>query len=391
MQEKEKPKRPPGARLGKGVAKTEIIRYVINKNKEVKESDIKKHLREKYNIRDPNNIEDHLKKLKTKYNCLEQIQPRRNGFDSHWIIRKIENLQNIRNHFPEIPLKDYEKSLDIIVKERLFDTRSRIAPRFRDMLSLSDSFFEMCLTTDFGVLTEKANEMYKYGAGSALAKRAEKSVRAVYFECMKRLSRTDDFLRIDFTLYINDSPILENFKKSKISFPWVKISKERFLKILEEIPIMEWEEISSNKLNHRILEELADRIYFEILHKLEENLPKEFQGIPKKILTEVQNAIFTKIVTTESEEMCENILELKYYQEITRVWGPYTLFKYAFYSDIKKGTVSSKEISYVQRLKTESCTFIDSEKVEPMSVQQRVDGDFYTHFKDMALLFDNFY
>jgi hypothetical protein len=378
MQEKEKPKRPPGARLGRGIAKTEIIRYVINKNNPVTESDIKKHLREKYNIRDPNNIEDHLKKLKTKYNCLEQIQPLRNGLDSYWIIEKIENLQN-------------EKSLDIIVKERLFDTRSRIAPRFRDMLSLSDSFFEMCLTTDFEVLTETANEMYKYGAGSALAKRAEKCICAVYPECIKRLSRTDDFLRIDFTLYINDSPILENFKKSKISFPWVEISKERFLEILEEIPIMEWGEISFNKLNPRILEELADRIYFEILHKLEKNRPEEFQEIPKKILTKVQNAIFTKIVTTESEEMCENILELKYYQEITRVWGPYTLFKYAFYSDIKKGTVSSKEISYVQRLKTESCTFIDSEKVEPMSVQQRVDGDFYTHFKDMALLFDNFY
>jgi hypothetical protein len=33
----------------------------------------------------------------------------------------------------------------------------------------------------------------------------------------------------------------------------------------------------------------------------------------------------------------------------------------------------------------------DSEEVEPMSVQQRVNGDFYTHFKNMALLFDNFY
>ncbi len=96
-------------------------------------------------------------------------------------------------------------------------------------------------------------------------------------------------------------------------------------------------------------------------------------------------------MTKGSEETCENILELKYYQEMTRVWGPYTLLKYAFYSDIKKGTVPSKEISYVQRLKAKSCVFTDSNEVEPMSITQRVNGNFYTYFKNMALIFDNFY
>jgi hypothetical protein len=385
MHEKEKTKRCRGDRLGKNVVKTEIIKYVISKNDAVTGSDIKLHLREKYGIVDKNNIENHLKKLKTEYHCIEQIEPLRNGFESKWIVKKIENLEKIRQHFPEIKLNKCKKSLDIVLKERLFGQTSTNNLNFRYQLSVSTSFFDMCIKTDIETLYSKANEIYQYGEGFEKAQNVKKCVNEVYTECIKRISIEPNIWLVVCNEYINDSSISDIYRNSLKCFPNVEISEERFRKILEEMPIMSWEEMSSEELHLKIVKEISIKISAEIFQKALEETHLEFLKISEEILNKMSKEIYKRIVSENLEEMCNKISELKFYQDLINSLSPRIIFEHFFHRDIIEGTVSSEEKDFVIKKKdTESNR---GTKTEPISVRLTDDSDVYAFLRQKDIVF----
>lgn len=145
VQIEKKEDRSPGDRLPIGKVKTEIILYVLCKNDTVLVTDLIKHLREKYGIRNKKNINNHLKELKDKY--IEKIEPERNGFENRWNITKIEHLRNINQDYGDISLKN-EKSYNIILKENEIDIEDKHHHDIKAMLRLSAQFFFMLLNSN---------------------------------------------------------------------------------------------------------------------------------------------------------------------------------------------------------------------------------------------------
>src|SRR5665647_1687162 len=139
--------RNQGEHLRRNEVKAGIIEFIISSKGAVPEPEIRKYLGKKYEIEDQGNIKNHLRDLQRRpYSCIEKIPPKP-GFANKWDIKKIENLRNIRLHFPEIRLNIYEKSLNIVIEERDYNSGTPNANRFRVQLFLSVSFFDMCLKT----------------------------------------------------------------------------------------------------------------------------------------------------------------------------------------------------------------------------------------------------
>ena len=90
-----KENRTQGESLPIGKAKAEIILYILSKNGAVPVTDLIKHLKEKYGIRNKKNINKHLDDLENDY-CIDKIDPIRDGFENKWDITKREHLRNIK-------------------------------------------------------------------------------------------------------------------------------------------------------------------------------------------------------------------------------------------------------------------------------------------------------
>jgi hypothetical protein len=90
-----KENRNPGESLPIGKVKAEIILYILSKNGAVPVTDLIKHLKEKYGIRNKKNINKHLDDLENDY-CIDKIDPIRDGFENKWDITKREHLRNIK-------------------------------------------------------------------------------------------------------------------------------------------------------------------------------------------------------------------------------------------------------------------------------------------------------
>jgi transposase len=137
--------RCPGERLPTGAVKTEIISYVLSRNGAVPVSDLIKHLRDKYGIKNKKNIANHLDELKDIY--LEKIGPSLNGKENQWDITKIYHLININNDYRDILLM-CDKSFNIILEVNEIDVEDKEYRDIKRMLMHSVHFFKMFLDSN---------------------------------------------------------------------------------------------------------------------------------------------------------------------------------------------------------------------------------------------------
>jgi hypothetical protein len=166
--------RNPGDRLPIGEAKAEIIKYILSQNEAVLTTEIKKYLKERYGIRNKKNIDNHLIDLKGD-KCIEKIDPIKNGLENRWDITKKEHLKNIwgkiledkkeENPFKKINLNKHEKSIQIVLEEFGYDTKSRDYNYRFIQLYMSPSFFNECLKTDIETLISRAWNIFQYNDG----------------------------------------------------------------------------------------------------------------------------------------------------------------------------------------------------------------------------------
>lgn len=300
MLKKEKIKRKRGERVGKNVVKTEIINFILSKNDAVTGLDIKRHLREKYNIVDKNNIEDHLRKLGSEYHCIEQIKPQINGYDNKWIITKIESLQNIREYYPSIQLNRYKKSLNIIFQEQiserfpLRENRTYIR-QLRIQLYLSISFFDMCLKNDIKTLFDKADHIYRLEEGFDYLENIKDSINELYTKYISQISVSSDIWLAAYNKNINASLELEFCQNSKKCSSDFGLSKENLLDILTDRDLyldpIEWKTRFAEefviKTTHSISHKMLNKIALKSEKKSEESLKKESIYILDKVLEEI--------------------------------------------------------------------------------------------------------
>jgi len=286
-----KENRNPGESLPIGKVKAEIILYILSKNGAVPVTDLVKHLKEKYGIRNKKNINKHLDDLENYY-CIEKIDPIRDGFENKWDITKREHLRNIKkkteneNCFKEIKLNAYEKAVNII--------RDEVAPRIGPMrqmeffvlLTLSNSYFTECLITDVDTLYAQAFELYLLGKDKYEEKQIEieelyikKLINDVYKKSKRRIQKNPK--------YYSDTEISEElFTKilESISFPWEKASLgTEGEAIVKELSVKLSGEISTQKSKKKH-EEMLTKISEEIFEKLMEGLPEILSEKISKII-----------------------------------------------------------------------------------------------------------
>jgi hypothetical protein len=208
-----KEKRNQGDHLPPGAVQADIIKYVLSKINDVPEPDIRIYLKDKHGIRDKKNIKRHLNLLKTN-GCIEIVSKGGGEDENIWDITNVENLKNVTERvkeekikekgcYKEIDLKKYEKTLNVILKESGYDTKSLVGLRFYIQLSLSQSFFDICIDNGIKSLYSGAWENHKDGYGYKNNQLIKKNLE----EC--------------YDMYIIDNPN-------------IKMSMEKFEKFIEK-------------------------------------------------------------------------------------------------------------------------------------------------------------
>ncbi|AKB43046.1 MULTISPECIES: hypothetical protein [Methanosarcina] len=389
--------RKRGDHLKRNEIKAGIIELIIGSNGAVSEPKIREILEKKYKIIDQKNIKNHLTDLKNS-SCIVKI-PAKSGFANYWDIKKIENLKNIRFKFPAIQLNKYEKSLDIVLKERalketLFHVDSPRAYKFRDQLFLSISFFDMCINNDLETLYDRAYKIYRSNEGYDEYQIIKKRIIEVYTEKIKRISINPSIWLVTYSRYLDISLNPDVHKNSLNRFPKIELSEEEFRKILEETPLR-WKEVPRGKLALKFVEELSQKISYELLPKMLKEMPKEFLEIPQEIfnkiseeiLTKMSEEIFIEIIAENPKELYDKIFEIKFHQYSMRGLSSDIIFQHCVDRDFADGTESLGEEEFMNiirekvALTKKECLLIDA--TDPVS-----DLDDPLHgLKDL----DNFY
>lgn len=348
--------RNPGESLPIGKVKAEIILYILSKNGAVPVTDLIKHLKEKYGIRNKKNIRKHLEDLENDH-CIEKIDPIRDGFENKWDITKREHLKNIKektekeNCFREIKLNTYEKAVNV--------TRDEVSPIIGPMrqkesfilLALSDSYFTECLITDVDTLYAQASELYLLGKDKHEEKEIE--IKDLYIKQLINEVHTKSIRRIQ--------------KNSKY-YSGIEISEELFEKILDNI-LFPWEKASHGTEVEAIVKELSEKLSGEISTQTSEKMHEE-------MIQKIAEEIFEKLMEGPSDILSEKISKIINLKSVRRIDIFDRIFEYFYQIDVYKRTTSSEEREFFH--KKRDCNLIyENEPQDGIKCIKKLYYDYY--------------
>lgn len=165
--------------------KPDIIKFILENNGPVKESQIREHLKKKNEKIDQGNINRYLHNLSEEHACIELISPVKKGLPNKWDITKVKHLKNIKDIFKNIKLNEYEKSLIIILRESGVDIKTPTGLVYYILLLLSVSFFNACIDTGIKTLRYRVWKYYRYNEGFERDQRIKKLLN----ECLAEYSK----------------------------------------------------------------------------------------------------------------------------------------------------------------------------------------------------------
>ena len=119
LNNKSEPKKEQTHRLKQSQIKTSLVDLMMRTRISIPEPEIRVYLHKKYGVKDQGTINIHLHSLE-KLGCIDLITTNKEVTRANqWGIETLDNLKNIRQHFPDIPFNKYEKSLQIVSENRL--------------------------------------------------------------------------------------------------------------------------------------------------------------------------------------------------------------------------------------------------------------------------------
>lgn len=176
-----------GDRLNVGEVKSSVLKFIMGNEGPVGEPAIRDFLLKKYDVMDQGNINRHLHDLQ-KLNCIELIPPEKKGLRNYWDVNKLKNLRTIKHEFPEVRLNDYEKSINIVLRDlEYFESTPQWLNYYLKLL-LSTSFFNTCIETGSRILEKGIWKIYITSTGSYRHQRIEKLLKLCYSKCIKHYS-----------------------------------------------------------------------------------------------------------------------------------------------------------------------------------------------------------
>lgn len=172
-------KRKRGNHLKRNERKSDIIKYILEKNEPLREPEIIKYLSEfpERRTSDQSTINKHLRKLKEE-GFIELIEPkqsfkktRRHGLTNIWGITRLSNVRKIMEEYPSL-IENLQNSeyalkvvLDALIKAISISTKEEYAEiedikivldrhreDLREKLKQSVAFFKLCVGDEYAVI-----------------------------------------------------------------------------------------------------------------------------------------------------------------------------------------------------------------------------------------------
>jgi hypothetical protein len=243
-----------GDRLDTGEVKSSILKFTLENEGPVGEPAIRNFLLKKYDVIDQGNINRHLHDLQ-KRECIVLIPPEKKGLRNYWDIKKLRNLKNIKYEFPEVRLNNYEKSINIVLRELEYVENSTDWLDSYLKLLLSVSLFNTYIETEKRILDTGIWKIYINSIGHC------------------RHQQIDNLLNVCYHIYVKQyskSKMSENeFTNTIKAFPWefyrfyaedvlLELFEKKFPGLPKEIPYL----IYKTKLSN--VEEITENIPNEI-------------------------------------------------------------------------------------------------------------------------------
>ncbi|KKG75196.1 hypothetical protein [Methanosarcina mazei] len=390
--------------------KTSIVEFILISGP-VSEPEIREHLNKMDKSISQATVNRYLHDLAEEPACIELDEPIKKSRSNYWNITKTEHLKNISSCYPDILLKTYEKSINIILQEWGEATISRENLKIYMYLLLSPSLFNECIASGVEALLSREWKMYLCNEGfkkdwniqKLLNNFYNKYIRNIDFEMSEETFREMWEKTIPNIDEISEEMFLRIFEEN---FPELskEMSIETFLEIEEEVK----QRMKNSSINSSMFEEY-------LYEKLEEKFPewskvgvpidmdyefqKELNNIKNEFSEEIlREKIYKKILEEKFLEQLKNkgasienyretinkdlamyksiaelFFQMKKQLETFKTSASNLLLKHFFNHDILTGIATNEEIEFVKNIKTNHERFIDLAKSNDTKGMIRVE------------------
>ena len=336
-----------------GEVKSGIIELILGHKGRIGEPFIRSSLQGKYTGIDQGTVNRHLHDLH-KLGCLDLTPPTKETTRSNrWNVATLKQLENIRQHFPDIQLNRYEKSLDMVSRYHLHYINQERDLIFRVQLLLSISLFDLCIENDTETLFTKASEIYKFRKGCEEDLRIQRYINDIYAQLTNTIFKNTSFLLSIWNTHTHNSlksNIQSDPSKYLRSF---SISKERFQKILIDIE-PQAEDVQEEVIGRKLVKLMSLRISNEIFRTSYQEITdgKKRPQIALKLDFDIADDVFTKIVGEDPQELYHEMVEINNHKLKIQYSSPLIIFDHCFEADILNDTVSPEEKEFMRQIKS---------------------------------------
>jgi hypothetical protein len=336
-----------------GEVKSGIMEFILEHKGPIGEPFIRRSLQEKYDGIDQGTINRHMHDLQ-KLGGLDWTPPsKKTTRANRWSITTLRQLENIRQHFPDIKLNRYEKSVDIVSRYHLRYINPALYMIFRVQLLLSTSFFDLCIKNDIETLYAKASEIYRFGKGFKDDQLIQEYTDNIYAKLTNII-----FKNINFLLSVWNKNIPNSLKNNIQSAPseylqTFSLSEERFQNMVKDIE-PQAEDVKEEVIGRKLVKLLSLRISHEIFRTSFQEIADE-KELPRKALKldfDIADDIFNKIVEDGPQGLYHKMVKINNHQRKLHHNSPFIIFEHCFEDDILNDTVSDEEKEFIKRKKS---------------------------------------
>lgn len=298
-----------GEHLKNKEVKSRILEFILEKDNQVSEPDIRDFLKEKYNVIDQSTINKHLHALKD-LNCIEQM-PKKKGSRNHWDIMKKENLRNIHHEFPTLRVNKYEKALGIVIQPIFSDSFRLNLKKLYAYMLISPSLF-------YTYLEMEDNKLFFTGFENLFYKRVEPL----------RHQRIERLLKVCYTACIKYFPEFETDEHTFDSY--MKYNDWNFVRRKPEEKV-------------RFIRACFSGLPDEIDTKILENRLTNLEKIPEKIQDEIRKEDFVKYMLNTIRLIVEEYCDFEFSRDKL-------LFEHFYDHDVLTGKETDIELYYLEKI-----------------------------------------
>jgi hypothetical protein len=271
-----------------GEVKTRILEYILRHEIPVKELELTEYLKEKYSEFNRASVNRHLSDLE-KLKCVTKVTPVKKSRFNYWDI-EFKNLKNIEKEFLSIPLMEYTKSKDIIIKTNFPGIGPRYKKKYFVYMSLFPSLFNIFINNEFEPLLKRASELWRINDYKDII---DSKTDFVYEKSFLRHSLLNP---LDVKQIIEISKDELQKALAEIQYPYEeqdweikqKIVEKKFLENLIKVILPKRPNGTEEQVRKEILNEIIDRLFyksgdrvFEIVYYLDARRQKMYDRICK--------------------------------------------------------------------------------------------------------------